>query len=145
MTIKIRYSILFFNFFPPFLPQFLNSPKQQIEQANGDHGKPDIRPAEKVRTSDRKSILGIPPELRFKEHFQCHDPPAEKEKYSPRYKGIMSAFAMSEKLRIVVMQQTYPNRKINKEYGSRNISQKIPERKCTCPIKHKNKHDRYRQ
>ena len=104
MTIKIRYSILFFNFFPPFLPQFLNSPKQQIEQADGDHGKPDICPTEKVSANNGKAVFWIPPELRFKEHFQCHEPPAEKEKYSPRYKGIMSAFAMSEKLRIVVMQ-----------------------------------------
>ena len=139
------YSIFFFNFFPPFLPQFLNSPKQQIEQANRDHGKPDIRPAEKVSTSDRKSILRIPPELRFKEHSQSYDAPADKGKYSPRNKGIMSAFAMSEKLRIVVMQQTHPNRKINKKYTSCNIYHKIPERKCTCRIKHKNKHDRYRQ
>ena len=139
------YSILFFNFFPPFLPQFLNSPKQQIEQADGDHSKTDICPAAKVSRDDRKSILRIPPELRFKEHFQCHEPPAEKEKYSPRYKGIMSAFTMPEKLRKVIMQQTHSDRKINKEYGSENISQKISERKCTCRIKHKSKHDRYRQ
>ena len=139
------YSILFFNFFPPVLPQFLNSPEQQVDQANGDHGKPDICPTEKVSASNGKAVSRIPPELYFKEHSQCHEPPAEKGKYSPRCKGIISAFAMSKKLRIVVMQQTHPNRKINKKYGSRNIFQKIPERKCTCRIKHKNKHDRYRQ
>ena len=97
------YSILFFNFFPPFLPQFLNSPEQQVDQANGDHGKTDICPTEKVSANNGKAVFRIPPELRFKEHFQSHNSPADKEKYSPRYKGIMSAFAMPEKLRKVIM------------------------------------------
>ena len=145
MAIKIMYSIFFLNFFSPFLVQFLDSANQQVDQANGNHCKPDKHPAEKVRTSDRKTILRIPPELRFKKHFQSHDPPADKEKYSPRHNGIMSAFTMPEKLRKVIMQQTHYDRKINKEYGSENISKKIPERKCTCRIKDKNKHDRYRQ
>lgn len=127
MAIKIMYSILFFNFFTPFLPQFLNSPKQQIEQANGNHCKPDIHPAAKVSRDDRKSIVRIPPELHFKKYFQSYDAPADKEKYSPRYKGIMSAFTMPEKLRKVIMQQTHSDRKINKEYGYENISQKILE------------------
>ena len=101
--LKKSLFILFFNFFPPFLPQFLNSPKQQIEQADGDHSKPDICPTEKVSANNGKAVFRIPPELRFKEHSQCYEPPAEKEKYSPRYKGIMSAFAMPEKLRKVIM------------------------------------------
>ena len=139
------YSILFFNFFSPFLPQFLNSPKQQIEQADGDHSKPDICPTEKVSANNGKAVFRIPPELRFKEHSQSYDAPADKEKYSPRNNRIISAFAMSEKLRKVIMQKTHSNRKINKEYGSENISQKIPERKCACRIKDKNKHDRHGQ
>ena len=117
MAIKIIYSILFFNFFPPFLAQFLDSANQQVDQANGNHCNPDIRPAEKVRTSDRKSILRIPPELRFKKHFQSYDAPADEEKYSPRHNGIMSAFTMPEKLRKVIMQKTHYDRKINKKYG----------------------------
>ena len=121
------YSIFYFNFFPPFQPQFLNPAEEQIEQADGDHSKPDIRPTEKVSANNGKAVFRIPPELRFKKHFQSCDAPAEKEKYSPRYKGIMSAFAMPEKLRKVIMQQTHPDRKINKEYSSENISQKIPE------------------
>ena len=127
MAIKIRYSIFFFNSFPPFLPQFLNSSEQQIEQANGDHGKPDIRPAEKVSANNGKAVFRMPPELCCKKHFQSNDPPADEEKYAPRHNGIMSAFTMPEKLRKVIMQQTHSDRKINKEYGSENISQKIPE------------------
>ena len=99
------------------MPQFLDSPEQQVDQADGDHSKPDKCPAAKVSRDDRKSILRIPPELRFKKHFQSYDAPADKEKYSPRYNGIMSAFAMPEKLRKVIMQQTHSDRKINKKYG----------------------------
>ena len=114
--------------FASFIPQFLNSPDQQINSSDWDHRNPDIRPAEKVSTSNRKPIVRIVTELRFKEHFQSNDTPAAEEKYSPRHNGIMSAFVMAEKLREVTVQQTHPDRQINKKYSSGNIFQKIPER-----------------
>ena len=127
------------------MPQFLNPPDQQINQSYGNHRKPDVCPAEKVCTGNRKTIFRIVAQLRFKQRPPSYDPPADKEKYPPRHKGIMPPFAMSEKLRKVIMQQTYSNRKINKKYGPKNIFQKIPDRKCTCRIKYKNKHDRHCQ
>ena len=63
----------------------------------------------------------------FKKHSQCHDTPADKEEYSPWYNGVVTAFAMTEKLREVIMQQTHSDRKINKKYGSEEIVEKIPE------------------
>ena len=50
---------------------------------------------------------------------------AEKKENTPGYNGIMTAFAMAEQLRKIIMQQTHSNGQINKEYGSANITYKI--------------------
>ena len=145
MDIEIRYSILFFNFFPPFQPQFLNPAEEQINQSHRNHGNPNICPPEKISTNNAESIVRISAESSFKKHSQSHNTPADEEKYPPQHNRVMSALTMSEKLRKVITQKIHPYGKINKKYCSCNVFQKISERKRTCRIKCKYKHNRNNQ